>query len=166
MKTSLKWQEFGGRLRREITHVVICILLMTLIWGTFYVVNEGIADNKEREISERVYYSGNEFVRTIDCATIIDENGLDKAYEVSFEIMTDLTGNVQVLFQNGTGAKYAFLECVRSTTEYKKYTLIIYPTLSDENVDEAFLAFYGEYGTGVIPSIRNVKFDVCNSDKK
>ena len=38
--------------------------------------------------------------------------------------------------------------------EFEEVCLIVDPVLRDEGEEESYLAFYGEYGSGVIPIVR------------
>lgn len=103
--------------------------------------------------------SNNEYLRTIDCAPEIDEYGVESAYIVEFELKVDEPGEVQVYFQM-EGARYFFAETVYATTEFNKYCLEVYPVEQETELKEAFLSFYGGYGTGVKPSVKRVSFKV------
>jgi len=154
-----------GRINRDddtLKQVRIFALLMISIFICFFIVSAILEGYKERKIYSNIYDSDNEFVRTIDCAPIIDKQGVLKEYEISFEIKAEKEGPVFVLFENGNGSKYSFLEMVYATTNYEKHVLKISPILANDDYIESYLAFYGEYGTGVNPTVRYLEFKVCN----
>ena len=103
---------------------------------------------------------GNEFMQYADLAPFIDRYGLKK-YELSFDIKSANTANrslVQVYFQNGSTTRYGGLsQPVTVTTEYVRHTLVFTPTNGNMSVTNAMLAFYGTYGSGNRPIVRNVQ---------
>ena len=58
--------------------------------------------------------------------------------------------------QNGEDCRYAFSQVIDVTEEYKEFCLVVDPVLVDETVDNSYLAFYGEYGSGIIPTVRDI----------
>lgn len=114
------------------------------------------------------YYSSNaeithtnEFVQYADLAPIIDQYGL-RPYKISFDIKSASTAsasNVNVYMQNGSGARYSFSVSVPVTTEYARRTITVTPTLQNGSLTQSILAFYGTYGTGNRPTIRDVQVE-------
>lgn len=103
--------------------------------------------------------SSNEFVQYMDMAPMIDKYGLRK-YTISFDIKSASTASastVSVYMQNGSGARYDFGVSVPVTTSYVRQTVTVTPTGPNTTFTQSILAFYGTYGTGNKPTIRNVE---------
>jgi len=103
--------------------------------------------------------STNEFMQYVDLAPIIDRYGL-RSYQLSFDIKSANVGtasSVRVYFQNGSTSKYGGLNVnVPVTTSYVRQSITFMPTLYNGAVAESWLAFYGTYSSGNIPSVKNV----------
>lgn len=114
--------------------------------------------------SENEITSGNEFVQYTDLAPYIDKYGLVK-YQLSFDIKSANTANkntVNVYFQNGSDTRYNGLHVdAPVTTTYARQTITFTPTLANTSISKATLAFYGDYGTGNIASVKNVEFSIA-----
>ncbi|NQN12240.1 collagen-like protein, partial [Streptococcus suis] len=93
-----------------------------------------------------------EFLRTpYDLAKVFDKHGL-VTYTLSFDLKADKDGAVRVYMQNGSGSRYGGLHAdIGVTTEWKRYHVTFTPTEGNMELSESFLAFYGVYGTGVVP---------------
>lgn len=106
---------------------------------------------------------GNEFLRYADLAPIIAQWGLVQ-YTVSFDIKSANIANrslMQVYAQNGSGTRYSFgTHYVPVTTTYQRQSVTFTPTVADSSLTESWLAFYGTYSTGNVPSVKNVKVEV------
>jgi hypothetical protein len=103
--------------------------------------------------------SSNEFVQYMDMAPIIDKYGL-RPYKISFDIKsasTAMASSVNMYMQNGSGARYVFGANVPVTTSFERRTVTVTPVVADLSLAESILAFYGTYGTGNRPTIRNVE---------
>ncbi|HEM5158043.1 TPA: phage tail protein [Streptococcus suis] len=113
---------------------------------------------------ETVYISKDpaamEFLRTpYDLAKVFDKHGL-VTYTLSFDLKADKDGAVHVYMQNGSGSRYAGLHAdIGVTTEWKRYHVTFTPTEGNMELSESFLAFYGVYGTGVVPHARKFKLE-------
>lgn len=127
--------------------VIFCVSFMIIIFIADFFVQRYIAKN-------RIYTSGVEFLRTIDCAELIDKQGIDRVYRISFELRTEIPGEILVYCQNGETSKYYFEEYINTTTNFQKYTIDVIPDVRNMDVTECYLAFYGKYGSGVIPYIK------------
>lgn len=134
-------------------HIIIFCISMILILVCYFGMRGWISREME-------YSSNNEFVKTIDCAQIIDKYGVDREYILSFDIKAACPGDVLVYFQNGSNSRYSYHKRIQVDTEYQQITMTVSPVLKDENIEEAYLAFYGEYGTGIIPTIRHISFEI------
>lgn len=109
--------------------------------------------------------SSREFVNSPDwdMAPIIDKYGVDREYSVSFDLKSKVAGGINVYSQNGSGTRYDIgSNTIQATTEYKRYSHTFKPKASNMEMKQAMLAFYGTYGTGRIPSVKNVKFELGN----
>lgn len=102
----------------------------------------------------------NEFVQYMDMAPIINKYGLKK-YLIEFEIKSPVSGNVNVYLQNGSGSRYSFSAPVSVSTNYTKRSVTVTPSNSNMSMTEARLAFYGTYGTGRIPTVKNVRIQLA-----
>ena len=129
--------------------LMILEILIFLIVSNFYEVKK----------QKRPYATGHEFVMTIDCAEIFDSNP-NKKFVISFEIRADKAGEILVYQQNGSTARYAFYEYIDVTEDYQKFDLVVSPKLSNEYEEQSMLAFYGVYGSGVIPEVKNISVSV------
>ncbi|MGU7919982.1 phage tail spike protein [Streptococcus suis] len=113
---------------------------------------------------ETVYISKDpaamEFLRTpYDLAKVFDKHGL-VTYTLSFDLKVDKDGAVHVYMQNGSGSRYGGLHAdIGVTTEWKRYHVTFTPTEGNMELSESFLAFYGVYGTGVVPHARKFKLE-------
>ncbi|WP_272158174.1 phage tail spike protein [Streptococcus sp. HN38] len=113
---------------------------------------------------ETVYISKDpaamEFLRTpYDLAKVFDKHGL-VTYTLSFDLKADKDGAVHVYMQNGSGSRYGGLHAdIGVTTEWKRYHVTFTPTEGNMELSESFLAFYGVYGTGVVPYARKFKLE-------
>lgn len=120
--------------------------------------------------SDKEVVGTREFINSVnwDLAPLIDEYGIDQMYTVSFDLKAAVVGPVQVYCQNGSGSKYSmnfdnWSNIINATTEYMRYAVRFKPYLASQTETLALLAFYGTYDTGVIPSVKNVKFELGDS---
>lgn len=138
--------------KRRIVLFRIIVLCGTI--AVFILINLLIVGKRNASYGE--FYSENEFVKTIDCAPYFDENPT-AVYNLYFEARGEKAGEVRVYLQNGDGAKYYFSEYIVVEDSYKEYSIEIKPELIDESIQEAYLAFYGGYGSGIVPRVRNIE---------
>jgi len=106
-----------------------------------------------------------EFVNhsTWDMAPLIDQNGIDVYYTVSFDIKSAVAGNINVYSHNGSGTRYNIgTKTIQVTTAFKRYSYTFKPNSINTNWSQALLAFYGTYDSGRIPTVKNVKFELGN----
>lgn len=100
-----------------------------------------------------------------DLAPLIDEYGLDREYTISFDLKSAVAGQIRVYSQNGSTFRYNIgTHIFNATTEYQRYSLTFKPEKSAafETETRSLLAFFGTYGTGRIPTVRNVFFGLGN----
>lgn len=100
-----------------------------------------------------------------DLAPLIDEYGLDREYTISFDLKSVVAGQIRVYSQNGSTFRYNIgTHIFNATTEYQRYSLTFKPEKSAafETETRSLLAFFGTYGTGRIPTVRNVFFGLGN----
>lgn len=103
-----------------------------------------------------------EFLKTtFDLAPFFDANGLVEV-TLSFDAYAPKDGRVQIYCQNGSGARYSFSKFVNITTGWRRYCVTFTPTGPNEQFVESYLAFYGVYGSGVIPHVRKLKLEKGN----
>lgn len=103
-----------------------------------------------------------EFVQYADLAPIFDRYGTDKVYSLSLDLKATIPGGVYVYMQNGSTTKYSFVgNSVNVTTTYQRFTFNgLTAAISNPSDVYAILAFYAGYGTGIIPSIKNVQVEI------
>ena len=143
--------------KKELTaleKIIIFVFLLSLLFVGYYFAVKAM-------VLYKTYSSSNEFVQTIDCAEIFDKNP-NGSFWITFEIRASKEGTVQVYQQNGNGARYEFYEVVNVTQEYQEFRIKVSPVLVDPDRKSSYLAFYGEYGTGVIPKVRNISITACD----
>lgn len=131
--------------------IIFCVTLVVIEVILYMCVDRSIQVEK----SNRPYISTNEFLQTIDCAGVFNTNP-EGTYVIEFDIRAEVPGRVLVYQQNGTTARYAFHEYVDVTEEYQTMRIVVNPILVDAGEEKSILAFYGEYGSGVIPEVRKI----------
>lgn len=96
-----------------------------------------------------------------DLAPLIDMYGIDRFYTVSFDMKSEVEGDLKVYCQNGSVTRYSIGSYViKSTTQFKRYSITFKPTISTSSEPRSLLAFFGEYNSGKIPTVKNVKFEL------
>lgn len=109
------------------------------------------AENQEWTGADKEYcYVGN-------VVGIIDKYGLQK-YVIEFDARTDVEGRVSVYDTSGNKYKYTFIhETFTCKKEWQHYKFTGKAKLGVDGGHECYISFYGVYGTGVIPHIKNFK---------
>ena len=112
--------------------------------------------------------TGKEFLRYLDTAPIFDTFGAG-IYTISFDLQVTSPGPIRVYMQNGSEAKYTFYKAVQGTTTWKRHSIVVDIVAVDPaspyyDPTYSYLAFYGIYGTGVSPSVKNVKIQMGTAD--
>ncbi len=102
----------------------------------------------------------NEFMRYMDLAPLIDSAGLG-SYSVEFDMKTSLSTatTMYVYLQNGNGSRYSFGGHgfnIPVTSNYQRTKLTVTIGYDDPSLSAAWLAFFGKYGTGNVPTVKNV----------
>lgn len=104
-----------------------------------------------------------EFIQFADIAPIFDKYGL-RQYTISFDIKSkDVSkkNTIQVYCQNGSNSKYSISsKNITVTTEYQRTSITVVPTIQSATEQKALLAFFGQYDTGNVPIVRNVKVEL------
>lgn len=123
----------------------------------------GILGSKQFMYTAKVQQtSANEYLRFTDLAPYIDKYGLVK-YKLEFDIKSaNVSSNstMSVYLQNGSGSKYSFGATVPVSTSFEHQSVVVTPTLSNAGLTNAYLSFYGTYGTGDIPTVKDVTFQL------
>ena len=103
-----------------------------------------------------------EFVQYADLAPIFNRYGTNVTYSLSLDLKATIPGSVHVYMQNGSYTKYSFVaNSVNVTTVYQRFTFNgLTAAISTPSETEAILAFYTGYGSGIIPSIKNVQVEI------
>lgn len=106
----------------------------------------------------------NEFVQYMNLAPIIDKYG-SVGYKLSFDIKSNnvnTQNRVSVYSQNGSATRYYFTPIsVSVSLDYKHHELVFKAPSPNSSQSEAWLAFYGIYGSGNIPTIKNVRLELA-----
>lgn len=104
-----------------------------------------------------------EFVQYADLAPIFDTYGTSVAYSLSLDLKAKIAGSVLAYMQNGSWSKYNFVyQSVNVDTVYNRfYFNNITPSIQTPSETQAILAFYSGYGSGIIPSIKNVQVEIA-----
>lgn len=88
---------------------------------------------------------------------IIDKYGLQK-YVIEFDARTDVEGRVNVYDTSGNKYKYTFInETFTCKKEWQHYKFTGKAKLGADGGYECYVSFYGNYGMGRIPHIKNFK---------
>lgn len=139
--------------RKRLIKILFCVGMVAVELLLYFGVSKHIAKSKAEEA--RYFRTENEFLRTIDCAEIFDAYP-GHAFELTFEIRAEKPGEILVYQQNGSGVKYSFKKRIAVTEEFSPVSLIVEPVLVNEDAKRSHLSFYGEYGSGVIPTVRDI----------
>lgn len=89
---------------------------------------------------------------------------LGKEVTISFEIKVPVAGTVQVYSGNDSAHAYQYTTPALVADTWTKVVIIAKPTVHPQNpnVARSTLEFYGTYGTGRIPTVRNVQLEAGN----
>ena len=106
----------------------------------------------------------------LDLTTIIDQFGVDKWYTISFDLLsldTSVENSIRFYPYPGSPSPNKYLFPTKNfvvTTEYQRFSLSFKPTLNSANPNSKTtrMAFYGVYGSGNIPKVRKIKFELGN----
>lgn len=113
--------------------------------------------------SEKTVEGTNEFLQYMDIAPVFDEYGIENWYAISFDIKTSLEGEglrALVYCQNGSKSKFDIEETyVPVTSSFTRQSFFFKPRVKDSTEKTSMLAFYGNYETGNILSVKNVKIE-------
>lgn len=102
-----------------------------------------------------------EFGQYRDLAPTFNANGL-VPHSLSMDMKVNKPGSVLVYMQNGSSTKYGFVyQSVNATTEYQRFYFDnITPAISTPSDTAATLATYTTYGSGVIPTVKNIQLEL------
>lgn len=143
--------------KKQLKRGIICISIVAIELLIYMGISRYMANVKEAQRAEEARYfrTKNEFLSTIDCAELFDAYP-GYSFEIKFEICAEKPGKVLVYQQNGSAQRYSFREVIDVTEEFQSFCLVVKPKLVDESQSKSMLAFYGEYGSGVIPTVRDL----------
>lgn len=118
---------------------------------------ENLVSNPTKEVIS----TSNEFMQWGDIAPIFDTYGTSVKYSLSLELKSSIGGPVNVYIQNGSSTKYSFVsQTVITTTFYQRYVFEnLTAAISNPADVNAMLTFYGTYGTGRYPAVKNVQIE-------
>jgi phage minor structural protein len=106
-----------------------------------------------------------EFLQYADIAPIIKEHGFIE-YTISFDIKSadvSQSNSIAIYCQNGNGTLHSIgYNYITVTTDYERHHITVTPVIQNEEETQSYLAFYGTYGTGNIPFVKNVKIEKGN----
>ncbi len=110
-------------------------------------------------------------VDILDIWHILNKTDKSKKITLSFDLKTDVAGPVTVYTLGGyqiylgiaagdTSAR------IQATAEWQRFTITrtiktVY-NINDPNGDACRLSFYGTYGTGAIPHVKNIQFEISD----
>ena len=91
-------------------------------------------------------------------------NKLKSKVTISFDIKSAVEGQMQTYtlgkrsFSHSSANKRTFT----STAEWQRYSWVGYPNYNETSAaqDNCILSFYGEYGTGVVPYVKNIQIEL------
>ena len=113
--------------------------------------------------SEKTVEGTNEFLQYMDIAPTFDEYGIENWYAISFDIKTSLEGEglrALVYCQNGSTSKFDIEQTyVPVTSSFTRQSFFFKPKVKNDAEKTSMLAFYGNYETGNILSVKNVKIE-------
>src|SRR5699024_9538490 len=131
---------------------------------SFYVLNgKNLVSGGYKEFKNKP--NDREFLKTIDLKPVFDKYPEGTKYSISFDIKTiDNTNSNSIIVysQNGSGSYYDInrnIMSVEKDYERKKLENIL-PVKWMENEKQAFLSFYGSYGTNNYPIVKNIKVEI------
>lgn len=151
-----------------------------IVGNTSAAIDEGLKSNKvgvnliSYQDQHKIWQhpTGKEYTRTVDLAPILEEQGLDNTYTLSFDAKsadTSKKNTLQIYMQSGYGSQYGLIyKTVTYTEEYqhfeftglKPYVYTNYYAYHNGELDKpmttAHLAFYGVYETGNSPIVTNL----------
>lgn len=114
--------------------------------------------------SSRELRGSSEFLQFADIAPIINKYGL-VPITISFDIKSDLPGSIIVYNQNGSSTKYSIgYTPIQVTTTYQRKSVTVTPSVETASDIQSMLAFYGTYGSGRIPTVKNVKVELGSTE--
>ena len=126
-------------------------------------VSDNLFFDSAKEVVNQYSATGPEFVQSAyNLSPIFKKYGL-VPYTLSFDLQAPVAGSVQVYCQNGNGSEYSFskIVVVESINTWKRYKVTFTPYKADQSTyTSSLLAFYGEYNTGRVPRIRNIKLEL------
>jgi prepilin-type N-terminal cleavage/methylation domain-containing protein len=130
-------------------------------------VNGGSIDNEGANLipagsAEKT--GANEYLRYYNIVSVIDNWGL-RPYKISFDIKsvdTSKQNYMQVYGQNGNGAKYIFAANVPVTSSFMRQTVTVTPARGSATEVDSYLSFYGTYGSGNVPTVKNLRVELAN----
>lgn len=119
---------------------------------------------------------GPEFIYYTDIAPTINKYGISSNYTLSFDLKskdTSKTNYMHVYCQNGSSSKYQIGRIddnqpvyngidFNVSEEWERYSFKIKIRQGTVSDTYAILAFYGNYGTGNIPVVKNVQLEYGN----
>lgn len=109
--------------------------------------------------TNEVIATGAEFAVFQDISPIFDANGAG-VYSISADIKSAIPGNVTVYTASGdTEYNIGYFTAAANTLYNRFYFNNISITQTNPAVNFSNLSFYGVYGTGVFPSIKNVQIE-------
>ena len=126
-------------------------------------VSDNLLFDSAKEVVNQYSAQGPEFVQSAyNLSPVFKKYGL-VPYTLSFDLQAPVAGSVQIYCQNGNGSEYSFSKAVvvESINTWKRYKVTFTPYKVDQSTyTSSLLVFYGEYNTGRVPRIRNIKLEL------
>lgn len=121
----------------------------------FVIANFVISNNRI------LHSTDSEMIRVMDCEPVIN---LEKTttYLISCDIKAEKSGKVEVLMKSNDHSipHYTIPELIYidATEEYQHFERQVQIEEINRDCCETYLSFFGTYGTGVFPYVKNVSF--------
>ncbi len=112
--------------------------------------------------SSKVLSSSNEYVSEFsnELSDIYSKGQITVSFDIKF---SEVTTGICIVYSENRNTKYTFNSQVTNvTTEYQRKSITVTPTVLNVNEELSGLEFYGVYGTGQKPTIKNIKIEKGN----
>lgn len=133
---------------------VLKIGSLLIIIVVIIVINIAIIEKRKALYGD--YVSTSEYLITEDLVNLFDMQG-EGIYKFTFDMRADQVGPVNVYLYDSDNTKYWITpEIVNVTDTFTTYGFEKRVTLVEEGSPHAHLVFHGTYGTGVIPTVKEL----------
>ena len=114
--------------------------------------------NAENQEWTGAHMKRKEYCHVGNAKPIFEKHGLQR-YVVEFDGRSDIEGRIDLYSLSGGNYGYRIGQHVfRFTTDWQHHEIGFIPTIMNNSTEgNCIISFYGNYGTGVIPHIKNLK---------